>query len=154
MRRYLNVNVLLLTGVDPTNPIAAHHQVWMGNRESKENWLSDTADATGCSLVKWILPHHWEPTEGRAQKHSMTFAQLKLALRKVFALRTDSLDLELSGEELVVEHTRSLASSMAAYHDSEHFPIHPEMIFCPKDEGLLLRVPACRCSRLTRQHQR
>ena len=133
MRRYLNVNVLLLTGVDLTNPIAAHHQVWMWDQ--KENG----------QLILLMPPDVvWSNgsfrTIGNRLKDGhrnilMTFmrAEETGCEESISALRKpDSLDLELSGEELVSLSIRSLHPLMAAYlHDSEHFPIHPEMIFWP-----------------------
>lgn len=148
MRRYLNVNVLLLTGVDLTNPIAAHHQVWM--------WGIEKAKKTGQLILLMPPDVVWSNgsfrTIGNRLKDGhrnilMTFMRAEETgfEESISALRKpDSLDLELSGEELVSLSIRSLHPLMAAYlHDSEHFPIHPEMIFWPvENEGLLLRVLA------------
>ena len=128
--------------VDLTNPIAAHHQVWM--------WGIEKAKKTGQLILLMPPDVVWSNgsfrTIGNRLKDGhrnilMTFMRAEETgfEESILALRQpDSLDLELSGEELVSLSIRSLHPLMAAYlHDSEHFPIHPEMIFWPVKDGLL-----------------
>lgn len=148
LRKYIKVEVDLLTGVDLKNPIAAHHTAWTRG--------IDIARATGSLIlllppdVAWSSSSFKTVGEKLAEGYRAIFmtylrAEDRTFENNILAMRTPGEhSLEISGNDLVTLCVRSFHPLMAAYlRDSDYFPIHPEMMFWPVEgEGMVLRVLA------------
>jgi len=148
LRRFMSVDIRLLSDADVKDPIATHHKVW--------SLITQAAAAEG-SLVLLMPPDvAWSDNSFAAvaqrlkrgeravfmtylRAESSTFVPALLQRRP-----KDQLANAVPAAEMVELCVRSLHPLMAAYlRNSNYFPYHPEMaLWAVPHEGFLVRVMA------------
>lgn len=147
LRPLMSIEIKVLSAADIENPIAGHHKAWEQAQEQ--------AVRARCLLLLMPPDVAWADnsfaTVGRliAAGHRaifMTYLRVESEsfIRTIHERRQDHLVLSVSSRDMVRLSLECLHPLMAAYlHDSEYFPVHPEMIlWAVPGEGVAVRVLA------------